>query len=313
MSNLSASADFELTGSLPSSPILLNPRKVEIGTRTGIAIERTLPHREFRTIGAWCFVDHFGPTDQIKAMSVAAHPHTGLQTVTWLFQGLVEHRDSVGSVQQISPGELNLMTAGKGISHSELSTNQSDYLHGVQLWIVLPDEFRNIDGNFAHYENLPVVENSDYQLHLFIGSFGAVAAPVKVYSNLIGAEINIKSANKFELALDPKFEHGFLVISDFTVIDGSKVSSGSMIYFPAGKKSIEIQGSPESKIILLGGEPFEEPFIMWWNFIGRTHDEIVEMRTDWESRNKRFGSFEDQIGGSISAPPMPNLRLVPRR
>ncbi|MFZ9283203.1 MAG: pirin family protein [Candidatus Nanopelagicales bacterium] len=312
MSNLAASPELTSEQNEVSNSILLTPRKVELTPRSGIAIDRLLPHRDLRTIGAWCFVDHFGPTNQAKAMSVAAHPHTGLQTVTWLFSGNVEHRDSVGSVAEIYPGQLNIMTAGYGISHSELSLNTEVDLHGIQIWVVLPDEHRDIEPHFNHYKNLPTTSISNTIIKVFVGDFANMKSPAIKYSPLVGAEIQFLSADSIEFELDKNFEYGVMVISGQVKVTGQQVNPGSMIFLPAGSVSIDIAASTDSKIILLGGEPFTEPIIMWWNFIGRNHDEIVEMRSDWESHNQRFGQFTDQIGGRIPAPPMPGLKLTAR-
>jgi len=165
--------------------MILSPRSVKLTTRSGTEISRTLPHRYIRTIGAWCFVDHFGPTTQSDAMSIATHPHTGLQTVSWLFAGEVEHRDSLGSVQIIKPGELNLMTAGRGVAHSELSTENSTVAHGVQLWTVLPDRDRKSAPLFDHYGQLPEFQRDDLKIRLFIGELFGEKSPARIFSELL--------------------------------------------------------------------------------------------------------------------------------
>lgn len=312
MSNLAASPEFEAVQASVAHSVLLNPRLVELTPRSGISIKRTLPHREIRLIGAWCFVDHYGPTNQSEAMKVAAHPHTGLQTVTWLFSGEVEHRDSVDSVQQIKPGELNIMTAGFGISHSELSSNSTNDLHGIQLWIALPDQDRFIKPSFSHHDDLPTSQSENTRIQVFIGSFSGLTAPTKNYSPLLGAEILFKKQAEESFDLNNKFEHGFLLVEGQAKINGQEVPVGSLLYLSAGNNHVELECTKDSRLILLGGEPFLEPLIMWWNFIARTHDEIVEMREDWENDAARFTAFWDQIGGKIPAPQLPNLKLRPR-
>ncbi len=312
MSNLAQQPEFEVAQHDAIKSIVLEPRKVRLTPRSGIEIQRLLPHREIRTIGAWCFVDLFGPTNQAHAMQVAAHPHTGLQTVTWLFSGEVEHRDSIGSVQIINPGELNIMTAGNGISHSELSLDGNTDLHGVQLWVVLPDDVRNMKPKFHHYKDLPVLISDSSTLRVFIGEISIAAASTETYSPLLGAEIRFNQTGTSSIKLRENFEYGVLLISGDATIAGVEIEPGSMIYLESGKSELEITAAENSLLILLGGEPFTESIIMWWNFIGRNHDEIVKMREDWESQQARFGSFQDNLGGRIPAPPMPALKLTAR-
>jgi redox-sensitive bicupin YhaK (pirin superfamily) len=295
-----------------SSELTLDPRLVTLTVRSGISIRRTLPHREVKTIGAWCFVDHYGPTNQVQAMSVGAHPHTGLQTASWLFSGEIEHRDSLAHIQKINPGELNLMTAGVGIAHSELSLNNSVDLHGVQLWIALPNKDRNIAPEFAHYANLPVFDHDGATIRVFVGEILGHRSPAKVFSELVGAEINIESDVIFSLPLQNSFEYGFLVDSGDVLINGTPVPEGSMRYLPTSIDSVSIETKSPTRILLLGGIPFREEIIMWWNFIGRTHEEIIEMRHDWQEGSARFPRFVDASGERIPAPAMPNIRLTPR-
>jgi redox-sensitive bicupin YhaK (pirin superfamily) len=312
MSNLAASPEFELATGEVAHSVLLDPRLVKLTPRSGISIRRTLPHRDIKLIGAWCFVDHYGPTSQVQAMQVAAHPHTGLQTVTWLFSGEVEHRDSVGSVQRINPGELNIMTSGNGISHSELSLESSSDLHGIQLWVALPEEARTISPTFDHFGNLPEIKTESFIAKVFIGELFGLKAPARSHSQLVGAELNFISSASEVIELRADFEYGILVIDGEVKIQGSKVPVGSLLFLSTDNQQIEVSAAAGSRIVLLGGEPFTEPIIMWWNFIGRSHEEIVQMREDWELETNRFGRFEDEIGGRIPAPPMPSLKLVPR-
>ncbi len=295
-----------------SSEITLDPRLVKLTVRSGISIRRTLPHREIKSIGAWCFVDHYGPTNQLEAMSVAAHPHTGLQTASWLFSGEIEHRDSLQHVQIINPGELNLMSAGAGIAHSELSINASSDLHGVQLWIALPDEKRNMAPEFNHYAKLPIFEHDGATIRVFVGEILGNRSPAKVFSELVGAEINIEPDVIFSLPLQNNFEYGFLVDGGEVLINGTPVPEGSLRYLPTTIDSVSIETRSPARILMLGGVPFPEEIIMWWNFIGRTHEEIIQMRQDWESGSSRFPTFADGLGERIPAPVMPNIRLAPR-
>lgn len=295
-----------------TNEITLDPRIVKLTTRTGIDIRRTLPHRHIRTIGAWCFIDHYGPTDLSDAMSVAAHPHTGLQTVSWLFSGEVEHRDSLGNIQNVIPGELNIMTSGIGIAHSELSVNIRSHLHGIQLWTVLPDRDRNTKATFHHHGDLPAFGWEGMHVRLFVGELLGYSSPAKIFSPLLGAEIDLPAGTAATIPAQANFEYGILVVAGSVNANGSAVQSGQLHYIPIGRNSLSLTSLEGAKIILLGGEPFAEKIVMWWNFIARSHDEIVQMRQDWESESPRFSSFTDRIGGRIPAPPIPNLKLAPR-
>ncbi|MEN9747757.1 MAG: hypothetical protein RLZZ603_449 [Actinomycetota bacterium] len=159
---------------------IISPRAVKLTTRTGVEVQRLFPQAGFRKISAWCFLDHFGPTIAEDAMVVAAHPHTGLQTATWLLEGMVEHRDSIGSVQTLVPGEFNLMTAGRGIAHSELGIRPDAdpaVMHAVQLWIALPDSQRHIEPSFEHHANLPRVVGRGFHARVFAGEFHGLTSP----------------------------------------------------------------------------------------------------------------------------------------
>lgn len=298
-------------GASVKAALHLHPRKVKLSARTGVTISRTLPHKELKKIGAWVFLDAYGPTDAAGAMQVAAHPHTGLQTVTWLFSGSVLHHDSLGTKSTIRSGELNLMTSGFGIAHSELSLDLNQPLQGVQLWVALPEESRNQTPHFEHHDLLPTFSVNGIEITLFMGTFLGQSAPSKTYTPLVGAQLTVRG-NKSSLQLNPAWEHGFQVATGSAIINDWRVEKDELIYLPQGVSEVRIQSQVDSTIILIGGEPFHEKFVMWWNFIGRSHEEIVEMRDSWESRSSRFPAFLDSLGERIPAPQMPNLRLNPR-
>lgn len=297
--------------------MLLEPRFVKISTRTGIEVRRTLPNARKRMIGAWAFADHFGPTPQTEGMVVAAHPHTGLQTATWMIEGRFEHRDSIGSVQFIEPGQLNLMTAGRGIAHSELSMADAETLHAVQLWIALPDAVRKMAPEFEHQGNLPRLTIGSAVVTVFAGALVAypeARAATKLYSPMVGAELRIPVGEALTLELDQVFEHGFLVVQGEVAICEVATPLHSMEYLAPGaaEAAIANTGSEDAIVILLGGEPFEEPIVMWWNFIERSHEEIVEAREKWNSQDAGIPDFYDQIGGRTPAPELPNVTLRAR-
>lgn len=287
--------------------LIVPPRIVKLSTRTEVDIKRSIPQPALRRIGAWVFIDHFGPTAQVDGMVVANHPHTGLQTVTWPFAGLVEHRDSVGSIQVLKPGQLNLMTAGKGISHSEISQVGAESLHASQLWLALPESSRHVEPFFEHHDELPILNFGNSQAKVFIGSLGTTVSPATVYSPLVGAELQV--AGELHLPLDPTFEHGILVVSGEVNVNGVAVAVDDLIYLPVGE---EATVSGNGVALLLGGEPFTEHIVMWWNFIGRSHSEIVAWRESWNAQGSDWPSFEDKVGGWIPAPELPNVTLQSR-
>ena len=306
--------------------MLIESRPVKLSTRTGIEVRRTLPHAQLKMIGAWCFVDHFGPTKQTDGMVVAAHPHTGLQTVTWLIEGRIEHRDSIGSVQLIEPGQLNLMTSGHGISHSEISLAGNselgpENLHAVQLWVALPKDSINTAPQFEHQANLPKFQvptssGGQAQVTVLAGELAKVLAPTKTFSPLMGAELRIAAGESVTLKLNSEFEYGFMPAEGSITIGDETAPTSSVIYRAAGENEITIRADQDAIILMLGGKPFGEKILMWWNFIGRSNEEIVQARNDWNNRaelnNQRFTDFEDSIGGWIPAPEMPNVTLQPR-
>ena len=293
---------------------VLEPREVPLGGPRAMLVQRTLPHRDRRMIGAWCFVDHYGPHDVTSGlgMQVPPHPHTGLQTVSWLLEGEILHRDSVGSVQLIRPGELNLMTSGRAISHSEESpAERSARLHGVQLWVALPDEHRRVDPWFAHHADLPVVGVEAATVTVVMGEYAGATSKAVTYTPLVAAEVSIAADQDATLPLDASFEHGVLALSAGLTVDGSSVPRGSMIAFDAGRAEVRIATSGPGRALLIGGAPFEEELVMWWNFVGRSHDEIVRARQDWEA-GRGFGEVHGYAGDRLAAPPMPGTRLRPR-
>ena len=297
--------------------MLIEPRKVKLTTRTGVDVFRTLPHRDLKMIGAWCFVDHFGPTEQTDGMVVTAHPHTGLQTATWLIEGAVEHRDSIGSVAIVRPGQLNLMTAGRGIAHSEISQAGTEFLHAVQLWIALPKAAIDTAPDFEQQTDLPKVSAEDYSATVLAGEFLGQTAKTNVFSPMMGAELRIPAGNKVQIPLNPEFEHGFMLAAGGLTVDGVAVPVSGLYFVAAGAKSVEIEANPESGqesiVLLLGGKPFGEKILMWWNFIGRTQADIAQARLDWNALDQaRFPEFVDSIGGRIPAPDLPNVALHPR-
>ncbi|MBB3039084.1 pirin family protein [Hoyosella altamirensis] len=296
---------------------ILTPRDVPLGGPRAMKVRRTLPQRNRSFIGAWCFVDHYGPDDVTSSggMDVAPHPHTGLQTVSWLFTGEVEHRDSGGVHGMVRPGEINLMTGGRGICHSEVSTARTSVLHGVQLWVALPEEARNAPRGFQHYAP-DVVDLDGACVRVFLGSLAGDTSPVDTFTPLLGAELLLDSGAEITLTVDSSFEHGILVDTGAVSVQGQPVKQAELGYIAPGCPDLRIASlaNEQSRIVLLGGPPFEEEIIMWWNFVGRTHDEIVAFREAWEAGSDQFGEVSGYVGAvsRLPAPQLPNAQLRPR-
>lgn len=279
-----------------------------------MTVRRTLPHRDVRTIGAWCFVDHYGPQQVDGAgeggMAVPPHPHTGLQTVTWLLAGEVVHTDSLGSEQTIRPGQLNLMTAGRGIAHAEVSAaHRPGPLHGVQLWVALPDSARHGAPGFEHHATLPQVDLDGARTTVLLGELGGARSPAPVFSAIVGAALDLQPGATYRLPVDPGFEHGLLGLDGDVLVDGVVAPRGSLVGIAAGAPQLTLQSQGATQVLLIGGEPFDEDLVMWWNFVGRSHEEIVEARADWESG--RFGAVAYD-GAPLPAPALTTTRLLPR-
>lgn len=294
---------------------LLEGAPVALGGPRGFEVTRTLPNRQRRMVGAWCFLDAYGPHDVGRSggMRVGPHPHTGLQTVTWLVAGEVLHRDSLGNTREIRPGELNLMTAGRGISHAEVTpTIHGDVIHGVQLWVALPHADRDMPPAFAHHDDLPEFSDGGLAATVLMGDLAGHLSPAACHTPLVGAEIRLGANAVASLPVRADFEYAVLALEGAAVVEGTTVKPGPLLYVGSGRSSLSLSTSSPSRLLLLGGEPFEERLVMWWNFVGREHDEIVQMRLDWESQTPRFGTVDDYDGSRLPAPPMPLTRLVAR-
>lgn len=292
---------------------VLAGREVVLGGTRGIAVSRTLPHRDRRMVGAWCFADQYGPHDTVSGpgMRVPPHPHTGLQTVSWLVRGEVLHRDSLGSEALIEPGQLNLMTAGQGIAHSEESPeHRSPVLQGVQLWVALPDGSRGVAAAFDHHPDLPVLVDGGARTTVIMGELAGAVSPARTYSPLVGAETTLAEGAGTVLPLREDFEYAALALDGAAEVDGVALHPGSLLYLGRGRTGVALRGP--ARVLLLGGEPFEERVVMWWNFVGRTHEEIARSREDWMSGSTRFGAVRGYAGEPLPAPPMPATPLLPR-
>ncbi|MFK4103260.1 pirin family protein [Streptomyces sp. NPDC019531] len=317
MSNLDREAVPALCGGrgfVVAEPVreLLSPRHVKLGESS--EVRRLLPNLGRRMVGAWCFIDHYGPDDiaDEPGMQVPPHPHMGLQTVSWLHQGEVLHRDSTGSLRTIRPRELGLMTSGRAISHSEESPKpHARFLHGAQLWVALPDSHRHTDPRFEHHAELPQVTAPGVTATLILGDLDGARSPGTAYTPIVGADLALTHGADVRLPLEPDFEYAVLSMSGEVHVDGVPVLPGSMLYLGCGRTELPLRAESDAGVMLLGGEPFEEELIMFWNWIGRSQEEIVQARQDWMT-GSRFGEVKGYDGAPLPAPELPPVALKPR-
>ncbi len=264
----------------------------------GLEVRRLLPRRARRTIGAWCFIDQYGPTpaDDTHGIEIGPHPHIGLQTVTWLVRGEALHRDSLGSEQLLRPGQLNLMTAGRGIAHSEEnSAGRAGVTLGAQLWVALPDGTRNGPPAFEHHAELPTTRIGAADITVASGTLGDLTSPARTDTPLVGLAVDAHRAGPAHVPIDPTFEHGVLVVDGPLRVDGRDLAPGELAYLPAGHTMLELELGGSSHALVLGGEPFDEVLVMSWNFVGRSRDEVDGAAQDWNTGNERFGPVDSPL------------------
>lgn len=295
-----------------TEPVILPAHSTRLGDE--LEIRRALPRSRLPRVGAWCFLDHFGPLPLPAGnpgVRVGPHPHIGLQTVTWLLEGEILHRDSLGYEQLIRPGQLNLMTAGGGITHSEESPpDRGPGIHGLQLWIALPDAERHCEPRFEHHAELPRLQRDGMDITVFAGTGLDLQSPARLHSPLVGMDMRLEDTGPRSLPLAPGFEHGLLVTEGQVVINGFELAPGALLFLPAGRDRLEVDCDAAARLLLIGGEPFEEPLILWWNFVARRHEEIVAARAAW-MEGKGFRRHTDYDGPPLE-PPEISARLKPR-
>ena len=309
--NLSDSRDCPDT---PDQPMLerIATRDGQIGT--GLMIRRALPNPQRRMIGAWCFLDHIGPRDYGRGQGIAVgpHPHIGLQTFTWMIEGEMMHRDSLGYAQVIRPGQVNIMTAGRGISHAEDAVNDDPgHLHAAQLWIALPDAERHRAPAFDHHPELPVVEDGGFRVTVLAGAAYGQTSPARVYSPLLGLDLRCTDAAEIAIPLNPDFEHGVLVLSGTATVLGEPLAPGTLLYLGSGRATLAVLADAACQLLLIGGEPFDETVLLWWNFVGRDPADIAKATDDWNA-GRGFGAVSGSPSPRLTAPDLAGLQLKAR-
>lgn len=297
-------------------PVVDGRREIQrVATRTssvgGIPVSRSLPSRQRRLIGAWCFLDHAGPAQfgpDSDGLQVGPHPHTCLQTFTWMIAGRLLHRDSLGHEQLIRPGQVNLMTAGQGISHTEASLPGETELHATQLWIALPHEQRNMEPRFDHYPELPRLAIGSLDITLLVGEFENHEAPTLRYSPLLGLDLCWSRENEQTLTLREDFEYGILPLQGAIHVDGERFEEDELAYLGINRRAVRLRTEGEGRALLIGGEPLKEKITIWWNFVGYSRAEIEQAQTDWEAHSERFGDIPKPNAPRMDAPKLPWTR-----
>lgn len=305
MSNLMPQPETECCEPHPAQkPEILSYPSGRADLGAGLTVVRALPRRQQRLVGPWCFFDSYGPLSfgDSKAMDVAPHPHIGLQTVSWLFDGGVLHKDSLGFEGLARPGELNLMTAGRGIAHSEETPPRNNgKLHGLQLWLALPEGERRREPAFEHHPQLPVLEPGGGRVQVFMGQLDGAQSPGRAFSPMVGAELQLGGNAPLRLPLEPGWEHALVVIEGELQLEGSRLAPGALHYLGSHRDGLELRGKAAARAVLIGGAPFGESIVMWWNFVARNAEEIRTAREDWQA-GRHFGEVKSYRGQRLDAP-----------
>lgn len=283
-------------------------RQASIGD---LVVQRALPNKNRRTVGAWCFLDHLGPVslDPDRSIDVAPHPHIGLHTITWLFEGSLVHRDSLGTEQLLVRGELNVMSAGGGVVHSEERPEEyGPLLHGAQLWVAQPETERHGAPGFTHVAHVPEVELPNAHLHVFAGAWAGGRAPTQLPNESAAAEIRLRPGRS-EFPLSPNHEHGLFVVNGAVRWGTNLARAGQFLVQPPGAGTMVLEAAESAVVIVLSGEPWTDKLYMWWNFVARTPEEVTEAYRAWVEPSSRFGSIDSTLARVIPPPP-PWLRAA---
>lgn len=282
--------------------LLINSRERDLGDFT---VRRFLPHSMQRKVGPFVFFDHMGPADLApgQGVDIRPHPHVCLATITYLLEGSMVHRDSLGYMQEILPGEVNWMTAGRGIVHSERASaaarSSGQKLHGLQLWVALPENAEEVEPEFFHYERdvIPQWQHENSTMRLIAGTAFGEKSPVKTYSRLFYLDVEMQESGVVHLP-DDYSERGAYIISGSLNFDGACIEAGTMAVFNEGAL-VELTASCNTRLVILGGDPITERY-MEWNFVASTRERIEQAKDDW--RNGRFPVIPDDAEEYIPFP-----------
>lgn len=276
--------------------LVIVPRTRDLGD--GFEVRRALPHGKRQMVGPFIFFDHFGPVQFVsgQGMDVRPHPHIGLATVTYLFDGSIMHRDSEGNVQEIQPGAMNLMTAGRGIAHSERTPDvqraSGQKMLGLQSWIALPKDREEIAPTFQHYgaDSLPSVQDSGFTARVIAGSSFGVTSKVDMVSPWFYAEVSLDEGKTVPLDADHE-ERAIYVVDGEIEIAGERFEGPRMLIFRPGDR-ITVRATRPSRMMFLGGTALEGPRYVWWNFVSSSKERIEQAKEDWKSG--RFEAVPDE-------------------
>ena len=268
-------------------------RVTQVGS---LPVRRVLPHRPRKTVGAWCFADHMGPVtmDPPGTLGIGPHPHMGLQTVTWLVAGEMLHLDSLGSEQLIRPGQLNHMTAGHGVAHAEEDPGRGGTLHGIQLWVAQPEATRNGEAAFEHHEDLPRIELEGGEGTILVGDYGGLESPARRDTAHVGVELVLRPP-AVVVPLRRDYEHALIVLEGSLRLGDQVVEPGVLAYLGAQRDECRLDLLQPARALLLGGVPFPDKLLMWWNFVARTTEEASEARRQWTEKDERFGIVRSRL------------------
>ena len=253
-------------------------------------------------------------------MDVAPHPHIGLQTVTWLHEGEVVHDDSLGSASILRPGGVNVMTSGAGIAHAEQTPREhTGRLNGVQLWTALPETDRHGSPGFAHVEEVPAIERPGGMARVFAGSLEGARVPAPYYSPLLGVDLRVHPRQRLEIPLDPAFEHAVLVMSGDCAFDGEPLADRVLHYLGTTRTDASFSSRDGARVLMIGGPPFPETILMWWNFVARTPEEIErDLMRVFENNgikridpiNEKFDANHHEVMFEVETPHQPPGTVV---
>ena len=290
-------------GMATSNLILIDPKVHDLG---GFSVRRVLPHRNARHLGPFVFFDHMGPAEFApgNGVDVRPHPHIGLATVTYLFDGAIQHRDTLGHVQVIRPGDVNWMTAGRGIAHSERTPAEErtsgHRLHGIQVWVALPQHAEEVDPSFFHHAaaTLPRLDRNGVALRLVVGTAFGQRSPVLTFSEMFYLAAEFSAGSSLVLPAEHA-ERGVYVADAPVFVAGQEIQPGQLAVLPAGD-DVEIVAPAAARVILFGGAPLDGERHLWWNFVSSSRERIEQAKADWSA--SRFG----KIPGETEFIPLPD-------
>ncbi len=281
--------------------LIIPPREKDLG---GFSVKRLLPYHKRRMVGPWIFFDHFGPADfpAGEGIDVRPHPHIGLATVTYLFEGEIMHRDSLGYEQAIAPGAINLMVAGRGIVHSERTSNakraSGQHMHGLQLWLALPEEQERCEPSFTHYaeDTLPTATIDGVPVRVMMGEGYGMTSPVTCPSPTFYAEAKLQTGQSLKLPEEIR-EKAVYIVSGHAQMENEKLPECSFT-IPEDHNDAILSATKDTQIAIIGGDPVGSRLI-WWNFVATTQDMLDEAKGRWAN-----GGF-DRIPGDDEYIPLP--------